>query len=77
MVNVNIQTTISPYTQHPICTRPLLSPAELDNVIGEAVKAQKVWRRVPLDERLAIAERWLVGRAVRTGATLTPALGRV
>ncbi|RSH93446.1 hypothetical protein EHS25_007802 [Saitozyma podzolica] len=57
---VNIQTTISPYTQEPICTRPLLSPSELDTVISEAVKAQKSWKKVPLDERLAIAEKWLV-----------------
>ncbi|KAL1408214.1 hypothetical protein Q8F55_005019 [Vanrija albida] len=59
MVNVNIQTTISPYTQEPIATRPLLSKAELDNAIAEAVKAQKAWRKVSLDKRIAIAEKWL------------------
>ena len=60
MSNVNIQTTISPYTQEPVCTRPLLSEGELDNVISEAVKAQKTWRKVPLDDRIAIAEKWVV-----------------
>jgi len=60
MVDVNIQTTISPYTQQPVCTRPLLSPQELDGVIAQAVKAQKAWRKVSLDERIAIAEKWMV-----------------
>ena len=56
----DIQTTIAPYTQKPFCTRALLSPQELDAVITEAVKAQKSWKKVPLDERIAIAERWVV-----------------
>ena len=60
MVNMNIQTTISPFTQEPICTRPLLSETELDTVITQAVKAQKSWKKVPLDDRIAIAEKWLV-----------------
>lgn len=60
MVDVNIQTTIGPYTQEPVCTRPLLSPQELDNVIAESVKAQKTWCKVPLDERIVIAEKWMV-----------------
>jgi acyl-CoA reductase-like NAD-dependent aldehyde dehydrogenase len=60
MTNVNIQTTISPYTQEPVCTRPLLSETELDSVVAEAVKAQKSWRKVPLDDRIAIAEKWVV-----------------
>lgn len=59
-VKEKIQTTISPFTQSPICTRPLLSGAELENVITAAVKAQKSWKKVPLDERIAIAEKWLV-----------------
>lgn len=60
MSNVNIQTTISPYTQQPVCTRPLLSEKQLDTVIAEAVKAQKSWKKVPLEDRIAIAEKWLV-----------------
>ncbi|WRT69545.1 uncharacterized protein IL334_006532 [Kwoniella shivajii] len=59
MVDINIQTTISPYTQEPVCTRPLLSESELDNVIAESVKAQKSWKKVPLEERVAIARKWL------------------
>ncbi|ORY34867.1 putative aldehyde dehydrogenase [Naematelia encephala] len=60
MVNVNIQTTISPYTQKPLLTRPLLSDTELDGVISESLKAQKSWKKVTLDERIAVAEKWLV-----------------
>ena len=60
MVHMNIQTTISPFTQEPICTRPLLSETELNTVITQAVKAQKSWKKVPLDDRIAIAEKWLV-----------------
>jgi acyl-CoA reductase-like NAD-dependent aldehyde dehydrogenase len=59
-----IQTTISPYTQEPILTRPLASETELDTAIAEAVKAQKSWKKVPLEERIAIAEKWLVSSFV-------------
>ncbi|KAK8849525.1 hypothetical protein IAR55_004859 [Kwoniella newhampshirensis] len=59
MVDVNIQTTVSPYTQKPVCTRPLLSESELDTVIAESVKAHKSWKKVPLEERIAIARKWL------------------
>lgn len=62
MVAVNIQTTIGPYTQQPVCTRPLLSTKQLDAVVAAAVKAQKGWRKTPLDERIAIVEAWMVSR---------------
>lgn len=62
MSKVNIQTTISPFTQEPVCTRPLLSPQELGTVITSAVKAQKAWKKVPLDDRIAIAEKWVASR---------------
>lgn len=75
MVDVNIQTTIGPYTQEPVCTRPLLSTAELDTVITQAVKAQKSWRKVSLDERIAIAEKWIVSRHTSVYGSLWP--GRV
>lgn len=60
----NIQTTISPYSQEPILTRPLLSETELDSAITNAAKAQKAWRKVTVDERIAIAEKWLVSHSV-------------
>jgi acyl-CoA reductase-like NAD-dependent aldehyde dehydrogenase len=37
-----------------------LSEAELDTVIDQAVKAQKSWKKVSIDDRIAIAEKWLV-----------------
>ena len=71
-----IQTTISPYTQEPILTRPLLSETELDNAITKAAKAQKAWRKVSVDERIAIAEKWLVGTR-STGMIWQLMLGRI
>ena len=65
MSQAAIQTTISPYTQKTLLTRPLLSDQELDNVTAESVKAQKAWKKVPLDERLKIAEKWMVSCSVR------------
>nr|ODN91149.1 aldehyde dehydrogenase [Cryptococcus depauperatus CBS 7841] len=54
-----IQTTISPYTQTPICTRLLLSEADLDSLIAESVKAHKSWKKVPLEKRIEVARKWL------------------
>lgn len=59
-MTAKVQTTISPYSQEPILTRPLLSETELDTAIANAAKAQKAWRKVSVDERIAIAEKWLV-----------------
>ena len=55
-----IQTTISPIDQQPVLTRPLLTNDQLDHVIGESVRAYKAWRKVSLDDRLQIAEKWMV-----------------
>jgi acyl-CoA reductase-like NAD-dependent aldehyde dehydrogenase len=54
-----IQTTISPYTQKPVLTRPLLSKDQLEAAVADAVKVQKTWRKVSLDDRIAIAEKWV------------------
>ena len=64
IMSTSIQTTISPYSQKPILTRPLQSKEQLDNAISQAVKAGKSWKKVPLDDRIAIAEKWLVRHAV-------------
>lgn len=60
MVDVNIQTTIGPYKQEPVCTRPLATDEQLDSIIAEAVKAQKSWKKVPIEQRVEIAEKWVV-----------------
>jgi acyl-CoA reductase-like NAD-dependent aldehyde dehydrogenase len=46
-----------------VCTRPLVSEEQLDVVISDAVKAQKSWKRVSIDERIQIAEKWMVSEA--------------
>lgn len=61
-----IQTTISPIDQQPVLTRPLLTDDQLDHVVAESVRAYKGWRKVTLDDRLAIAEKWMVGPSSRT-----------
>lgn len=58
-----IQTTISPIDQSKVLTRPLLSKDQLDVLIGDAVKAQKSWKKVSLAERKAICEKWMVSQA--------------
>ncbi|ODO06934.1 hypothetical protein I350_04295 [Cryptococcus amylolentus CBS 6273] len=64
MANVSIQTTISPFTQKPVCTRPLLAEQELDALIAESVKAHKSWKKVPQEKRIEVAKKWLMGRCV-------------
>jgi acyl-CoA reductase-like NAD-dependent aldehyde dehydrogenase len=59
MPSVELQTTISPVDQTPILTRPLLTEEQLESVILDSLKAQKSWKKVPLEERIAIAEKWM------------------
>jgi hypothetical protein len=63
MPSIPMQTTISPHDQSAVCTRPLVSEEQLDVVISDAVKAQKSWKRVSIDERIQIAEKWMVSEA--------------
>jgi len=60
MPSIPMQTTISPNDQSAVCTRPLVSAEQLDVVISDAVKAQKAWKKVSIDERIQIAEKWMV-----------------
>jgi acyl-CoA reductase-like NAD-dependent aldehyde dehydrogenase len=64
MPSIPMQTTISPNDQSPVCTRPLVSEEQLDVVISDAVKAQKSWKKVSIDERIQIAEKWMVNKFV-------------
>ncbi|KAG8995023.1 hypothetical protein FRB94_009497 [Tulasnella sp. JGI-2019a] len=52
------QTTISPHTQAPLVTRQYPSVDELDKIIQTAATAQKEWQKIPLDGRIAIAEKF-------------------
>ncbi|EMD35822.1 hypothetical protein CERSUDRAFT_96047 [Gelatoporia subvermispora B] len=53
------QTTISPHTQQPLVTRTYPSQQELDDAIRRAAAAQQKWRRVPLQERIAIGRKFM------------------
>lgn len=55
-----IQTTVSPFDQSVLLTRPLLNPEQLDIVISDASKAQKSWKKKKIEERIAVAEKWMV-----------------
>ena len=54
------QTTITPHSQQPLVTRTYPSPQELEEVILSSVDAQKQWVKVPLSDRIAIANKFVV-----------------
>lgn len=56
-----IQTTLSPHSQQPYVTRTYPTESELDGKIARAVEAQKSWKQVPLEERIAIGRKFMVG----------------
>jgi len=64
MPAIPMQTTISPNDQSAVCTRPLTNEEQLDFVIADAMKAQKSWKKVSIDEKIQIAEKWMVRRAI-------------
>lgn len=55
------QTTISPHNQQPLVTRSYPSQDELSVAIQRSAAAQKVWARAPLQERIAVGKRFMVG----------------
>lgn len=54
------QTTISPHNQQGLVTKQYPSESELDGSIERAAKAQKAWSKVPLKERIAIGNKFMV-----------------
>lgn len=56
-----LQTTITPHNQLPYVTRQLTT--DIDAVVDNAVEAQKAWRRVQLEQRIAIGLRFIVSSA--------------
>ena len=78
-VPLPIQQTISPVDGSVYVERELAGPKQVDAVLGRAVAAQRAWRAVPLDERVAIVARlvpWMVERAGDIGAELSWQMGR-
>jgi acyl-CoA reductase-like NAD-dependent aldehyde dehydrogenase len=55
-----MQTTISPHTQKPLVSRDYPSQSELDLTIQNASRAQKAWRKVPLEDRVDIGRKFVV-----------------
>lgn len=55
-----MQTTISPHSQKPLVSRSYPSQSDLDVAIQNASKAQKLWRKVPLEERVDIGRKFMV-----------------
>ena len=54
------QTTITPHNQQPFVTRIYPSEPQLDEVITKASEAQKAWKDVLVEERIAIARKFTV-----------------
>ncbi|KJA14854.1 hypothetical protein HYPSUDRAFT_208364 [Hypholoma sublateritium FD-334 SS-4] len=54
-----IQTTLSPHSQQPCVTRTYPTESELDAKIARAVEAQKTWKQVPLEDRIAIGRKFM------------------
>jgi acyl-CoA reductase-like NAD-dependent aldehyde dehydrogenase len=74
-----VQQTISPVDGSVVVERELASAAQVDAVLDRAVAAQRRWRAVPLDDRIAVVERlvpWMVERAGDIGAELSWQMGR-
>jgi acyl-CoA reductase-like NAD-dependent aldehyde dehydrogenase len=78
-VRLHVQQTISPIDGSVVAERVLATPHEIDAVLDRATSAQRSWRLVPLDERVAVVERlvpWMVERAGDIGRDLTRQMGR-
>ena len=65
MADPKDQTTIIPHSQQPLVTRAYPSTDELEKVILSSSDAQKKWAKVPLMDRIAIANKFVVSAPVR------------
>ena len=54
------QTTIIPHNQQPLVTRTYPSVQELEKVILSSADGQKHWVKVPLEDRITIANKFVV-----------------
>jgi len=53
------QTTVIPHSQQHYVTRYYPSEADLDATIANAVEAQRKWKQVPLEDRIAIGVKFI------------------
>jgi acyl-CoA reductase-like NAD-dependent aldehyde dehydrogenase len=75
----SIQQTITPIDGSVYVERELASNHEIDKSLISAVSAQRMWRRVPVMERIAICRRmlaWVLERSGEIGEELTRQIGR-
>jgi acyl-CoA reductase-like NAD-dependent aldehyde dehydrogenase len=73
------QETISPVDGSVYVTRPLATAAEIDAALARAADAQREWRSVPVEERVAICRRMIdamVAEADAIGTELSWQMGR-
>ena len=59
------QTTIVPHSQQPLVTKTYPSLDELERVIVSSADVQKQWAKVPLSDRIAIANKFVVSAGAR------------
>jgi acyl-CoA reductase-like NAD-dependent aldehyde dehydrogenase len=78
-MRLQVQQTVSPGDGSVVAERVLATPHEIDAVLDRATAAQRRWREVALDERVAVVERlvpWMVERADDIGRDLSRQMGR-
>jgi acyl-CoA reductase-like NAD-dependent aldehyde dehydrogenase len=74
-----IQETISPVDGSVYLTRPTATDTEIDALLDRALWAQRSWRSVPIEERIAACEHmvaWMVHRADSIAEELAWQMGR-
>ena len=73
------QQTITPVDGSVFLSRPLATREQVDAVLDAAARAQREWRRVPLDERIAACGRmvdWMTAQADDIAEELAWQMGR-
>ncbi|KAF7323844.1 Succinate semialdehyde dehydrogenase [Mycena kentingensis (nom. inval.)] len=75
-----IQTTISPHDGSTVTERQYPDSATVDDIIERAAAAQKQWAKVPLSDRIAIAQKfideWPTDGALKVPEELSVEMGR-
>ncbi len=74
-----VQKTISPVDGSVYLERELAQDEDVERALEGARSAQKAWRQLPLEERVAIVDRavaWIVDRADELGEELSWQMGR-
>ncbi|KAG8746485.1 hypothetical protein FRC10_004925 [Ceratobasidium sp. 414] len=62
------QTTIIPHSQEPLVTYEYPSTAELGKIVARSVAAQKLWKNIPVEERVKIGHKFTASSRIREHA---------